>query len=75
MRCGLIRRSWVWFGAVRFGRHGSVRCGSVRFGGVRQVWRMRSVTAWSGLSGRYGEVEDGAVWSRQAWQARFNRVR
>ena len=36
---------------------------------------MRSVTAWSGCSGRHGEVVDGAVWSYQAWQARFNEVR
>jgi len=26
-------------------------------------------------SGRHGEVADGAVWSYQAWQARFNEVR
>ena len=36
---------------------------------------MRSVTAWSGCSGRHGEVVDGAVWSCQAWQARFDEVR
>ena len=29
----------------------------------------------AGCLGRHGEVVDGAVWSYQAWQARFNEVR
>lgn len=59
--------SEVWIDKTQLGM---VRCGS-----SWQVWRVRSVTVWSGLSGRHGEVVDGAVWSYQAWQARFNEVR
>ena len=74
-RQGGVRSYWVRRDLARFGRLSKVRSGRAGFGEVRQVWRVRSVTAWSGLSGRHGEVVDGAVWSYQAWQARFNEVR
>ena len=75
VRSDWVRRDLTWFGVAGTVRVGRLHLGMVRCGSFWQVWRMRSVTAWSGLSGRYGEVEDGAVWSYQAWQARFNEVR
>ena len=74
-RQGGVRSDWVRRDLTRFGVAGTVRFGRLHLGMVRcgsfwQVWRVRSVTAWSGFSGRHGEVADGAVWSYQAWQAR-----
>ena len=82
-RQGGVRSDWVRRDLTRFGVAGMVsevwidktQLGMVRCGSFWQVWRVRSVTAWSGFSGRHGEVVDGAVWSYQAWQARFDEVR
>ena len=65
MRCGLIRRSWVWFGAVRFGRQ--VRFGRLRFGSVGCVG-VRFV-----LAGVASEVGHGMVGLFR--QARCEKVR
>ena len=77
-RQGGVRSYWVRRDLTRFGVAGMVRFDAVASGLVGrfwQVWRVRSVTAWSGFSGRHGEVADGAVWSYQVWQAGFDEVR
>ena len=82
-RQGGARSYWVRLYLAWFGVAGMVsevwidktQLGMVRCGSFWQVWRVRSVTVCSGFSGRHGEVVDGAVWSYQAWQARFDEVR
>ena len=58
-RQGGVRSYWVRRDLTRFGVAGTVRFGRLHLGMVRcgsfwQVWRVRSVTAWSGFSGRRG---------------------
>jgi hypothetical protein len=53
-------------------RSGEVRSGRVCCGRLGEVGL---VVICKVLSGRYGEVEDGAVWSYQAWQARLDEAR
>ncbi len=69
MRCGLIRRSWVWFGAVRFGRYGGVGHGMVGLFRQARCEKVRLVPVKCGIvrSGRLGSMRCG-------W-ARFGMVR
>jgi hypothetical protein len=61
-RQGGVRSYWVRRDLARFGVAGMVsevwidktQLGMVRCGSFWQVWRVRSVTAWSDFSGRHG---------------------
>jgi hypothetical protein len=63
-RQGGVRSYWVRRDLTRFGVAGMVsevwidktQLGMVRCGSFWQVWRVRSVTAWSGFSGRHDGV-------------------
>jgi hypothetical protein len=70
----------VGSGLILFGRLRSVRCGWMRLDMVRQVWRMRSVTAWPGRFrqarcgvmnlGVVGYGEAGVVWNGEEHMVR-----